>query len=193
MISRASTMAMVVALTIVAMTGCLAGGTSNDDALAPTGQPADDVGRLETVPIDWEGNLGTWACAPMGPNACAGTTLGDQDSWHPVDPEGDGRSLALILTWQALSPLTEELSLTVAPYTSCGDGCYGTAQPYATVTGASPVDLELDDIGLEGEQLGYVIYVDGPLWVHEDPVLLGASHHQPFHVEGTLTTLVPAS
>lgn len=187
------TMAMALALTAVTLTGCLAGDTAGIDPLAPTGQTPGEAGDLETVPIDWEGNLGTWGCAPMGPNTCGGTSLGDQDSWHPIEPDGQGRSIELTLTWDATSPLTEELDLSVAPYTSCGDGCYATSQPHATVTGTSPVELEVHDIGLDGEQLGYVIYVDGTLWLHEDPLLFAASHHQPFHVEGTLTTVAPAS
>lgn len=190
---RRTTILLSLALAAVALSGCL-GDQGSTGRLAPTSdQPSapPDGWTRETTPIDWEGNLGTWACAPMGANTCGGTGLGDGDSWHPIEPGGRGQRIALTLTWEPSSPLTEELTLSVAPYTSCGDGCYSTSGGYAAVDGPSPLVLDLEDIALEGEQLGYIIYVDGATWIQEDPVFAGASHHQPFHVEGTLTTLVP--
>ncbi len=192
---RSTTIPLALMLATGALAGCIgAPGTTSD--LAPASDQAaqpPDGWTEATTPIDWDGNLGSWACAPMGPKTCGGTGLGDRDSGHPIEPDGRPQRIELTLSWTALSPLTEELTLSVAPYTSCGEGCYSTSGGYDPVQGGSPLTLELDDIALEGEQLGYMIYVDGATWIHEGPVLTGASHHQPFHVEGTLTTWVPPS
>lgn len=176
----------------VALPGCLGDAGGIDQTAGPTGQdPGDGSWETRTRAIDWQGNTGTWACAPAGPNTCAGTGLQDRDSWLPIEPEGQGHRIELTLTWQALSPVTEELAISVAAYTSCGDGCYSSTGAYGEAVGPSPLGLELDDIPLDGQAVGYIVYVDGGRWLHEDPVLLGGDHHQPFHVQGTLTTWAP--
>lgn len=147
----------------------------------------------EVVPIDWQGTTAYGACLPSGPNACTSppVPLGESDSSMTLQPDGQGVSMALTVTWEATTPATMSLEVMVAPYEACGDNCRVMHRTFVYAAGTSPIEIELDDIALEGNETGYYIGVAAGQRVFEPPVYGSLSLEQPFQATGNLTTLVP--
>jgi hypothetical protein len=103
----------------------------------------------------------------------------------------DMSGVELEMTWDARTPLTEELELSVAAgYQDC-DGRCTYLYHRASVTGTSPLTLDTGELDLGIED------ADGEnsLWVTVDnpspspgPLHYEVEHPQEFHVAGTVTT-----
>lgn len=152
----------------------------------------------ETVPaarwhaVSFEGQLGVEAtvCGPVG---CVGTftcvafTFCETPAQDPrvdryVEIELDQQieQVNLTLTWDAVSPATEELRLGLS--WACGqDGC-----TYVYVEGPSPLVLEQTGFDGEEEVAAWVWTPDqGP---EDDPTVVQATHDQPFSIDGAVAT-----
>lgn len=141
----------------------------------------------ETHPIDWQGQVATFLCAPSGPYSCFGTGTGDADQDLDTGLVGEIPVLDLSLAWEAQTPATMELKLAVAAgHTECGGDCY-----YWTILdwiqGTSPLTLEAEDLSIpQGETLW--ILVDTPDQAPTPLLYSKASLEQPFHVTGTVAS-----
>lgn len=194
MVSPRSTL-LVAALVLTA--GCLGGTPQGDEEpAAPAGgeeaEPGEDAPQAASPSpapapvnrsVDWEGTLATTVCAPNGPDGCSGYTTGGE-RFHELDLDGGFEAASLTLTWDARTPLVEELSISVTNVSSCGDGCRLLLH-VATAEGPSPLTLDVDDLGLPANAT-VALTVDVPRQT-PSPVYAIVSHPQPFHVRGTVT------
>lgn len=174
-------------------TAALAGNTTTP---GETPSPASDLGASASpssapnatvaVPVDLEGKTGMGLCLPGGPNSCfgPGIPLGDPVTHFELDLAGAPVSGTIVLTWDALTPVTQRLSLTFGATTPSGDGW--SSRHLASTEGVSPLELSSDELALEpGEVLS--IEVDVPC-VHEPPVLMCNEVEQAFTVTGSIVT-----
>lgn len=147
---------------------------------------ASDAAAMREVPMQWGGKLGRSFCAPTGPGSCMGAGFGD-DSFHILDEPGV-RSLDLVLSWEAETPLTSSLTFSAFVVKPCGDRCYEWVdKPSADAEGASPLALTLAGIDLAadeavaiavstGSECAFVVLVYG----------CASASEQPFRVDGIL-------
>lgn len=101
-----------------------------------------------------------------------------------VLPRGNITHASLVITWDATSPLTEELRFAVfADYPN------GSAESLtAWVTGPSPLAFDLDMKPAKDVPRTKVALYSIPVERRQDPAVVAvASTDQPWHVEGTLT------
>lgn len=161
-------------------------GTTEDaaDETATDAAPAP----LRAVPFTWDGSTRARACLPSGQNSCMGPGV-------PVDADDlkatglAGRAAAVInVTWEAQTPLGEELEASLWAAETCGDGCWQSVGDIgATARGTSPLTLTLDEVTLPaGATL--VITVSHVRLPTPDPTYAVVGPGQAFHVEGTLYT-----
>lgn len=145
---------------------------------------------LERRNVSFEGQLGAEVVA-CGPAGCAGTftcvaavcqqPVSDPrtERSFPVDHEAPVQEVNATLTWDPVSPVTEELRFGLA--WSCEDGC-----TFEYVEGASPLTIEMADLGITSDLSIFVWTPDqGP---DNDPTTLHATHDQPFTIEGQVAT-----
>ena len=148
-------------------------------------------------PFAVSGRIGTNACVPAGPNFCVGLPAGtpSENTLTRLAYNGAPTHVEATLTWDALTPATEEMYVAVVAARSCGDGCYEWDEGAfaALASGASPLVLSAADVTLrEGEMLYMEV---GP--VSALPTAPGLFYYldveQPFEVEGNVVALVPAA
>lgn len=153
---------------------------------APGVDEAEEEPTLVTVPFSVEGNIAASWCAPAGPNSCMGLgpTVGDDSSWNKVEAPGVLRHATLTLTWDASSPTTEQLRFALVRVKSCGDGCTEGDTVGDSVSGPSPLalDLALPELA-EGE---WFEVLARQARITPDPVYMWANLEQPFTIDGTL-------
>lgn len=165
-----------------------------DPASAEEGGGAPDVVVRET-PFAWEGNFPVAACVPSGPRACVGEHVGTWKTWEFLPLTGEATLVEATLSWEAAAPDTEELSLALLMWKSCGADCWQGRVVGDPVLGASPVTLSIAspemDPGYEG--LGLMVGQKRPLFAPAGlPLLAYVQHEQPFSVEGILVEEAPA-
>lgn len=149
---------------------------------APAAPPAP---RVE--PVAYEGRTGRWACLPDGPSSCRGADLGvaGENAMFVVPLAGVTR-LEGALAWDAATPATERLTLSLVVLTPCGEGC-NAWETLTTAAGPSPLALETDVPPLPpGGALG--LRVEHAL-VEDPPVLVRVSLDQAFAFAGEATVL----
>lgn len=193
MLGNRSTLAVALVLALLAA-GCVGVGTTDDEG-GVQAQATDDgdgsPGGLAWEEVAFEGRLGaeatacslvacagTFTCAP---EAFCGTPVRDPrvDRSFEVDHDGPVERVNLTLTWDAVSPVTEELRFGLS--WDCDDGC-----DYEYVEGSAPLALEETDLDVEGDLYTWVWTPDQS--PEEDPVVLHVTHDQPFAIEGAVGT-----
>jgi hypothetical protein len=162
---------------------------------ATTASPPPDEGTADaaappkpvTTPLAWDGSIGTAACAPSGPDACAGLSLTESDASFDLDVPGVPKKVSATLTWTPASPLTEKLRASVYLSKSCGDGCTEGSLLGEAVEGASPLAIGMD-LPTAGEGEWISIVVSQPR-LTPSPVYAIARIDQAFHLEGAAESL----
>jgi hypothetical protein len=185
------------ALLALASAGCAApaadgagpvpGATSSAPAGAPpppTGSPGEDGAAPATTdtPVRVEGSTAAGACAA---GQCryelADTAFGE------LPRAGVGLRLAGTLTWEAVAPTSETLTVYVPLLV---DGEYQWAPGYPAATGTSPLVFDLDLSGLNATDLGLIVgngvAAGSPLGV------FAVQTPQPFSLEATYTSRTAA-
>lgn len=150
---------------------------------------ANETERLRWEAVAFEGQLGVEAtacslvaCAGtftcVGPPLC-GTPVRDPrvDRSFEVEHTGPVEEANLTLTWDAVSPVTEQLRFGIA--WDCEDDC-----SYEYVEGTSPLSLELSRLDIEGDLYAWVWTPDQS--TEDDPIVVHTTHDQPFEIEGAV-------
>ena len=119
------------------------GTDADDDATASTEAPAPS---LQETPVRIEGSTAAGACASVCHYEMTDT------AFNVLEPDG-GVRLAGTLTWDAVSPTSEQLTLYVPTYIG---GEYHWEPGYPSASGASPLVFDLDLTGLGGVPLGLI-------------------------------------
>lgn len=182
-------LALFVSIACALVAGCVTPALDGAALETAAGDAALAV-EPTTTPVDWDGRLGTGFCAPAGVGGCFGFTF-NGESWVDVRVTGV-LDFDLTLEWDAATPATAQLELSVISVESCGDGCWSSTQTYReSVKGTSP--LSLADLGVQlAEDERLVIMVDSTLETPPGPVYGNAHPDQAFHLVGTLTMAPPA-
>lgn len=188
----------------VLLAGCLAPATdvtpsATNTSLPPTGvdlAPANDTAALAaapeasteaTVALAWDGNTGTFVCAPDGVGSCRGMELARPDAVHVPGLPGRATGVTLTVTWTPATPTTLELGAVAGAFEPCGGSCWTWTEAAAT-RGASPLVLEAPDLALApGETLGFLVYT--PCAVAAPPLFACADVDQAFHVEAAIAVV----
>lgn len=165
--------------------------TSASETPRPTAEPV-----IEVVSFSFDGNLGTslHGCAfPV--DQCTdgqGTLVAGNTDLFLDRPGANLTALTFEMTWQAQSPATQELWVGAMVMTDC-EGCNDTSFPDAH--GASPVRVDVQEVQVPLSAHARVhIYVYNRAGVVHDPAVPAygaASIDEPFHIEGTVSFLVP--
>lgn len=154
----------------------------NEDGAAGAAPPVE-------IPISFEGKLETSASlCSENPSSitCYGVVYGEMVDEHVFEAAGTARSLTVTLSWEALTPLMEELTLT---FDTSGAPDHTVL---ATATGPSPLTITLEEPFLLEAGAEHVISVRRPtLGEGPGPVLM-FSMDQPFRLDGLLV-LEPAA
>lgn len=164
------------------------------DASANATADAAPAGPAERIaPFAFEGNTGTWACAPSGPDSCTGLPTGvdSENTFAPLEYEGNASAVTAMLTWTASTPATDTMYISVFAVRSCGEGCFeATEESYwAVVEGVSPLALDATGIELAPEETLY-IHVGVASHTPQPPVPFFYGVDQAFSLEGTVTSSV---
>lgn len=156
-----------------------------EGTLAPDGA-VQTLHRYEVaVNLTGSGSTNQEACVPNGPDSCIGffsDSNGDQVlvedratlSWR-------GR---VVVTWQAATPNDETLTVAFQTYLSCGGNCRSFT-PGQTATGTSPLQLDLEPLGVESDVEGIAISVR-PTSLTPSPVVAVATAGTPFRLQADL-------
>lgn len=177
---------IVAALLLMAgLAGCL--------AEPETPAAIDDAGHVVSVappPLAFseEGSLAlqALACPPVG---CIGPGVGGQERLWETDVAGDLAAVELTMTWEASSPLMEELALGIF---TCGEVCESDADIIASeyAFGTSPLVLSL---------AGFPVGPGETLYVFASPpgrtplVYSAVTTPQAFLIEGAFTLAEPGA
>lgn len=198
---RLRSLAIILVLALIAA-GCVgqendaplgsASATAEVEAQAPPveaapGEPLAEEARAPTVvPVEWHGKTGAYACIPSGPYSCISFfSLAQSDSSMEIE----ARDGTLTLTWDAATPATEQLVLSVYSIERCGERCWSsTGNYYHRVEGGSPLELSLDPVELAEEE-SLIVYVQQPRTPTPPPVYGFVSLEQEFHVTGEVVVV----
>ncbi len=160
--------------------------TANTTTTEPAANESDSVEpTLELVEhaLAWDGHTGTWAfvCVNPGSRVCTPFLGQTGETIHNESVEGELETIKLTVTWDAQTPPMERLDASIGAVDSNGTYEWVTAQ------GTSPLELKLE-APADAKPWFWV-------WVRPLDHRTIATHHafaidQPFHVEGTYTTLV---
>ncbi len=182
--AKPTTHALLIGLLLATalLAGCI--GTGDETALEANEAPSGDATeQTREVPYSQSGSLETAlgvcvAGAGIGTNACQGNI-----EIHETDPTGVVEKAELTLTWEPLTPLTQELGITLA--WGCDD--QGDCKT-DWASGTSPVELTVDGVDAPGKV--YIAVWNGATGTEEAYVTHTTS--QDYQIEGTFTSLVPA-
>lgn len=186
-------------------TGCI-GSDPGDDAVTPTGAESPAVGTNESepslptgeappppvepvvVPLAWDGSMSLHAtlCEWENAGTCVMVPPGAElDNSHMPMLPGPPSAGTLTLTWEASSPLTEELVLVVMAMLETDEGM---EHAFAfSAAGTSPVEVAFSDADVPPEAMVH-LWVGPPSHL-PDPLWGAATTEQAFHVEGTFTVV----
>lgn len=172
-------------LLVAGLSGCIGNTNSEEDLQAGSADPNPSAPTPGTstqeIPFQQEGSFPLYTVDAN----LVGVTLNLNDQGHEVFEVPTNNTIQtanLTMTWEAASPVMEELGLAVA--WDCGDG--SNCQSELTV-GASPLDLSVEDVG--EDEKAYVLVFAPRHGTGQANVRV--SHAQDFQVEGTFTVLVP--
>lgn len=160
--SRALAMALLSASVVLA--GCADDGTAQDPSGAAqpdlaeqadaAAQPAGPGATASPTPAAWtetpvriEGSTAVGACASVCHYEMTDT------AFSVLTPD-QGVRLAGTLTWEAVSPTSEQLTLYVPTFIG---GEYHWEPGYPSASGPSPLAFDLDLTGLGGVPLGLIV------------------------------------
>lgn len=131
-------------------TGAPAGPAPAGDqaGLPPADAPAAERDDTATTPIHIEGSTAVGACAVVQCHYEMTDT-----AFTTLEPAG-GLRLSGTLTWDAVSPTSEELTLYVPTLV---DGESHWEPGYPSASGPSPLAFDLDLAGLGGVSLGLIV------------------------------------
>lgn len=169
--------------------------TASGSASASSTAPAPARAWVPSLmPVTFDGNLGTsvHGCVfPAGVCDTRDVVAGASDL--VIERAGTNfTGLDLTATWTAQSPATATLTLGFMVMASC-DGCNSTT--YDEVTGSSPLHAAVSgaNVPLDADHAVHV-YLYNPQGLVYNPAVPGyafASVDQAFHVEGTVSLLLP--
>lgn len=193
--ARTSTIAIALAaaLLITGGIGLAVAGDETPDAASPTASTSPAEGSEAELPeafaVDWIGNLANSACVPSGEHSCRGVTVSDADDVRETHIDADVAEVDLTMTWNAHTPVTEELELSLVSGEEkrCGDGTCSSFYHLETVTGTSPLTIQADDLDIRDGHTLWIV-VDSPQEL-PDPLYSDLEHEQSFQVEGTIQPL----
>lgn len=119
--------------------------------------PGASASAVETVPFDYEGGLDPRACVSLAYQVCVGVgpPVFTAGAFHLVEEDRRPVSFAFEVTWEAATPLTQELMVWAGPVTPCGNHCWQFEEP-AMASGPSPLRIAVEDAG----------GAEGPLGIH---------------------------
>jgi hypothetical protein len=154
-------------LLAASLAGCSDGADPAADSATGTDQSGEGADMTTTgqdatpeplvFDVAFDGSLGRDVCAPMGPNACVGVGELSTQSQNDLILEAPGSTrwdYDLTVTWDAATPLMQDLELHVLSMESCGDGCItgsstdGPAAGTSPLTGSGTVTLAENETGL---------------------------------------------
>lgn len=140
------------------------------------------------VPLAWDGSMATHAtlCEWQNVGECVTVPPGTELD-NTLMPPLPGPPVAgtLTLTWDATSPLTEELVLVVMAMVETEDGMEHPL--FVASQNTSPIELSFADAVVPPEAMVH-LWVGVPSLL-PDPFWAAATTEQPFHLEGTFTVL----
>jgi hypothetical protein len=159
--------------------------SERDDAIASS--PV----RVVTVEHGWVGSFSysARACQLGQPTSCASINLGSQENqFYRVPLTGQPLAAAATLTWDAATPVTEKLQVTMRVLRSCGDGCFDVAETWSA-RGASPITLDRVEFA---SRPGDVLRVDVEVPPQVDDPRVVVTAEQAFRVAGAFDVVTPA-
>jgi hypothetical protein len=173
---------LAVGLTATAGLGIVA-DTGREPVQAASATQASDDEQAEPLVVDWEGQLDNDACLPSGLHSCRGTSVGEADERHDTGITGSAEDAELELRWEANTPDTDELEISLASAGSCGGSCF-TWSTIAETSGTSPLTLTAGDLSIdEGQSLWILVDRPDPT---PDPLYADVHTSQDFHVTGEI-------
>jgi uncharacterized protein YceK len=169
--------------------------TASGSASSSSAAPAQARAWVPSeMAVTFDGNLGTSLHGCVFPAGLCDTMAVTTDSSDlTVERAGTNfTGLDLTVTWTAQSPATATLTLGFMVMASC-DGCNSTV--YDEVTGTSPLHAAVSgaNVPLDADHALHV-YLYNPQGLVYDPAVPGyafVSVDQAFHVEGTVSLLLP--
>lgn len=160
----------------VAAPGAETASDASPSASPPTA-PTPSRGERET-PMALEGSTAAGACASV----CHYEMT--DGAFHVLDADGGGLRLRGTLTWSAVSPTSQELTLYVPAYIG---GDYHWEPGYPAAAGPSPLAIDLDLSGLGGVPLGLI--VGNGVAAGTPAGVVAVQTPQPFSLEAVYTEL----
>lgn len=186
---------------LVLLAGCSGGsadtasdgsGAAEDERTSAAGDQKATAAPTSFEDVDWDGELGTHACATVTSEVCPVSALGSPTSplerealLFIADTAGPAQlSGNLTLSWESADyAITHTLRAYIATYTDCADRC--TFQRLEqSLSGSSPLTIPLDAVQLqEGERLGLYLR---PVHSQVANTQLTVAAGQPVHLEGRI-------
>lgn len=181
---RRYALGLMIVLLAATLAGCIGDTGEDPDTLDAADEAADPPLEETTIPYESGGTfaLGAGVCTAVGDvslNACSSGNALVLDT----EPAGTVQAAELELSWEAESPLMEELGLTFA--WACGDD--GCETEWAT--GSSPVEVTVD--GIEEPGTVYVVVWTPDVGVSQ--AYVDYATPQDVTITGAFTSLVPTS
>lgn len=190
---------------LVLLAGCSDPAATTDEVVDTPGSSASATSTgpaplvqptLEVIPVSFDGNLGTMAhgCVFMPTVHC---------ETHAVVPESDDLSIArdgtnltaleLTVTWTAATPATATLAFAAMVM----GHCVGCNVEFDAKEGVSPLTLTGTGLSLPlNETVQVHVYGYNPNGLVTNDAFPGygvVSVEQDYHIEGTVTVLVPSA
>ncbi|MEK6985544.1 MAG: hypothetical protein AABX89_04085 [Candidatus Thermoplasmatota archaeon] len=173
------------------LAGCATASSepTQDTLEAGTGASTDTVQTLHRfeVPVNLTGSGATnqEVCVPNGPDSCIGffsDSNGDQVLVE--DRETLSWRGRVVVTWQAVTPNDETLTLAFQTYLSCGASCRSFSAGQV-VQGTSPLQLDLEPFAVDSGAEGIAITVR-PTSLTPSPTYAVATAGIPFQLRADL-------
>lgn len=170
--------------------GASGGSTGPASGTATPPSEEETNATLEEHALSWDGALETYVCVALdlgGRSGCTEVRLEPDDDLYFPDLPSDPRRVEVTLTWTVETPLTQELTLVMGYFKSCGDDCWNPAPELAKLKGPSPIPIKVPDMppAPDGTRFGFRVV---PPSADDGGVVSGADvrarTHQAFRLEG---------
>lgn len=163
------------------------------DAPAPETTATDLAPASREIPVALDGNTGTSAvlCVAGPVGECAFQEVSPGVTGDLFENErGTITGGELVLTWDAASPATQELSIGLM-WMGGGDAC--PSLDLGMATGPSPLTLAISPSPRElcADELIH-LWVSGNTWGGQDPAYYQVDVDQAFHIEGKIVLQAPS-
>jgi hypothetical protein len=166
--------------------------TTSEPTTVQADDPDESDDQASAVPVHWEGHLANTACVETIAGECEGVRAGTVDERQEIPVQGNLTDGDLTMTWDAQTPDTRELAITLETRSreDCGDGCFSwTYGIHARAEGTSPVTLTVDEIDLEEDATMELVVEPAP--GGSDTSTVHAHTSQDFEVHGQLAFADP--